>query len=873
MLLHGLSSKEVIDSRNKHGSNKLPEERQKTAFDFLKETFENKLNMLLLIMTIAFIVLAAIGYASIIEPIGIGVVIVAITLINIHTGLKSQKNAKILKDKASVRFCNVLRDGGIQRINANDVVVGDVILLQTGEAIQADGFLIDGRIKVDNSVLNGESKECFKKPILDYVYDENKEINSDDYVDENSLFSGAIVTEGEGKMLAKKVGINTQNGKTILSMQSIEQTKTSLEIQLEKLAKQISVFGYVGAVVISVILLLSQIVDVGFSNYFNNDILIIAKDVIAIFITAITIIVAAVPEGLPLIINLITAQNAKVMLKNNVLAKNTSKIPEAGNIELLCTDKTGTLTKGVLTPLHNISLDGKEIVKDKNNLLCESFLENISVNNSAMFDDGNEIIGGNATDRALLKMVTSDEFKAYNDIKIERKLAFNSTNKYSATQIVKDGKTITYYKGAPEKFLEYAKYFESEKGLQKIDYDFVKNKIKEFTSKSMRVVATGFSNKEILEGLPDDLVMTSLVAIRDDIRPECVPAVKKMHGAGVQVMMITGDVLDTARAIAKEVGIIESENDIAISAIDLEKLSDEEIKRDLSRIKVIARATPQTKLRIINLAQELNLCVGMTGDGTNDAPALKRADVGFSMGTGTDLCKEAGDIIITDDNFVSITSSVLLGRTFMHNIMKFLKFQLPVNICMVLLCVIYPLFFGVEALVAVQILLINIVIDALVSLSFGGEPCKEEYMTEKPIKKGSSLVSKETSREFLFYVSFYMVIFFITMLPKVQEKFFPTKEEYLTVRFALLVLMVNINGFNIRTESLNLFKGISLNPMFVKIFICILVGTFFFINCCGKFLSFVPLNLTQWVFILLISSLIIPADLLRKLFLLKRKKV
>lgn len=860
----GLTDAQVLENRKLYGENKLPEEKLKSSLDFIIETFKNKLNLLLLCMTIVFAILALIGHASIVEPIGIGIVIIAITLIDVHTGLKSQKNTKILKDKSSVRYCNVLRNGGIEKINTNEVVVNDIVILQSGEALPADGFLISGNIKVNNALLNGESKDCKKEVVENFIYNEDKKITADDYVDKNSLFAGAIVTEGEGHMVVKKVGVNTQNGKIILSMQEIEPSKTSLEIQLEKLASDISVFGYIGALIISIVLISSQIISQGATAYFSNDTLTIIKNIMGVLITAITIVVAAVPEGLPLIINLITAQNAKNMLKNNVLAKNTNKIPEAGNIELLCTDKTGTLTKGILTPIDNIALNGISITKDDNNIVSKLFFENILVNTSAMYDLKGQIIGGNSTDRALLSMISAKEYEKLQNVHIERKLAFSSENKYSATQILKDGKVFTYYKGAPEKFIEYAKYYESNDGKKPIEKEFVLNKIKEYTERCIRVVATGYSNKEISDDLPNDLVLTSLVAIRDDIRPECKAAVKRMHEAGVQVMMITGDVLDTAEAIANEVGIIKSQDDIAISANKLDLLTDEEVKKDLRKIKVIARATPQTKLRIVKLAKELNICVGMTGDGTNDAPALKAADVGFSMGSGTDLCKEAGDIIITDDNFVSITQSVLLGRTFIHNVKKFLKFQLPINVSMVLICVIYPLFFNIEAVVAVQILIINIVMDALVSLSFGGEPCKDEYMKEMPIKKGSRLINKEMLNELILYICFYLLAFIITMIPSVQDKFFTSEEKYLTARFVLLILIANINGFNIRTNRINLFEGILLNKMFIKIFILVFIGLILIVTFAGKFLHVTPLSLSEWIFIIGLSSLIIPVDMIRK---------
>ena len=859
---YGLTSQQVLDSRAKHGSNKLSEKKLKTAFDFFKETFEDRLNQILVAMMLVFTVLACSGQGSFSEPLGIFVVLLAIAVISTRTGLKSQKSAKELKDKTSIHYCNVLRDGQIQHINTDEIVVSDVVHIESGEAIYADGYLIDGKISVDNSVLNGESKECKKSVIPGFEYVKKTNITGDDYVDTNSLFAGATVVDGEGKMVVTEVGINTVNGKTITSMNEIEETKTSLEIQLDDLAGAISKFGTIGATFIAIASLISHIMLIGGVNQFLQlGWLPALSKILTILTTALTIVVAAVPEGLPLIISLITSQNAKRMQDHNVLAKHTNKIPEAGNIQLLCTDKTGTLTKGILQPVHNITLDGVDISYDNTFDSAELFFENVCLNSTAMFDSEGKIVGGNATERALLGMLDKESYDVYSNANVTHRKSFNSAYKYSAVEIDNE---FTYYKGAPEKLLAVAKkYLNSNGELVEINHDDVKNKISGFTTKAMRVIAIGHAEAPLGDNLPEDLIITSLVAIRDDVREEVPEAVKRMHGAGVQVMMVTGDVIETAVAIAEDAGLIASDYDIAMSAIDFDKLSDSEAKAKLPYIKVIARATPQTKLRIVKLAQELGLCVGMTGDGTNDSPALKAADVGFSMGSGTDVCKEAGDIIITDDNFVSITDAVILGRTFMHNVMKFLKFQLPINVSLVLLSVIYSLFFGMEAIAAVQILVINIVMDSLNSLSFGGEPPKPEYMKEQPIPKGAKLLSRETIVQIGVSVLTFMAIFGITAIPAIRN-LFGSEEVYATARFAMLVVMATINGFNIRTNSMNLFKGIKNNTMFIKIALTIFAGIILLCQFGGAMLHCEPMNIIQWVVVFALSLLVVPVDLIRK---------
>lgn len=873
----GLTSSQVTKNREKYGSNKLPEKKLKTGFQFFMETFEDHLNQILLAMMIVFTVIAVLGQGSYSEPIGVAVVLLAIAFLGMNTNLKSQKSAKELKDRTSIHYCNVIRDGKVEHINANDLVVGDLVIIQSGEGIYADGYLVEGSVKVDNSVLNGESDPCKKtawegnnEPI---TFGGKRTADSDDFLKYYTLFSGTTVTDGEGKMIVTNVGADTVNGQTILTIDEIEETKTSLEIQLDDLASQISKFGYIGAAIIVVALIATNIVQYGgFAEYFGIGWIGVLKNVLTVAVTALTIIVAAVPEGLPLIINLITAQNAKIMIKHNVLAKHTNKIPEAGNIQLLCTDKTGTLTVGKLVPVENVMGDGNEVPKDS--VIGNIFKLNIALNSSAMYDENKDIVGGNATERALLTMIDSDEYKTFtNAVEVTNRKIFNSANKFSAVETSgKDGK-VTYYKGAPEKLIDAAVSYETVEGVQPIEKDKLKDIVKSYATKAMRVIATGYSKKELPEeGFPDDLILTSLVAIRDDVRPEVPEAVAKMHGAGVQVMMVTGDVIDTAKAIAKDAGLITSESDIAMSAIDFDALSDEEAKAKLPYIKVIARATPNTKLRIVRLAQELGLCVGMTGDGTNDAPALKAADVGFSMGSGTDVCKEAGDIIITDDNFVSITDAVLLGRTFMHNVMKFLKFQLPINVGLVILSILYPIIMAVEAVAAVQILVINIVMDSLNSLSFGGEPAKDEYMKEKPIPKGSKLLSRETIGQIAVSVVAFIGIFGITLLPTVQKAFGNDEAVYATVRFALLIMMATFNGFNIRTDGFNLFKGIGKNKLFIEIAVVIFALTFVLAQFGGEIMGCTALTAIQWAITVGLAFMIIPIDLVRKAVIrIKRK--
>jgi len=372
--------------------------------------------------------------------------------------------------------------------------------------------------------------------------------------------------------------------------------------------------------------------------------------------------------------------------------------------------------------------------------------------------------------------------------------------------------------------------------------------------------------------LSDNLTLISLVSIRDDVRREVPSAVARMQNAGIHVIMMTGDILDTARAIGIDTGIIKSDNDLVLTARELDMMSDAQIKKNLYKIKVIARAVPKTKLRLVNVAQEMNLCIGMCGDGTNDAPALKRADVGFAMGSGTDVCKEAGDIIITDDNFVSISDAVLFGRTFLNNVKKFLAFQMPINIVLIVLSVFYPVVFLVPAFVAVQILIINICEDSLNSLAFGGEPAKVEYMNTPPQPKGASLFAGKTFGKIISSVMEFFVVFALLFLPPVQQIFGDSEFVNLTARFSLLMLVAMFNGFNVRVDDTHLLRGLGKNPLFIIVALIIGVGTFAIVNFGGSLFRVASLSYEQWMVIIGLAFLVIPMDLLRK-FLIKNLRL
>lgn len=861
--MKGLTNEQVKMSREKYGSNKLPEPKLKKWYEFaIENIFGDKTLMLLLALSAYEIFAAVFGLASFSEPIMVILVISLCTYIGVKMALGIQKSTQELRAKTSTRYCDVIRDGQVQTINKDNLVVGDVVCIGTGQEIYADGYIIEGKISVSNAAINGESKECQKIPINDYVY--KKSTSTDDFTNQNSLFAGTTILSGEGKMIVGEVGVNTINGDTLVKMQTLEPPKTALQIAIDKLCDTISRYGTIAAVVTFIALMVTDIAHIGFREYINGGVLEVIQKIAQNISVALTIIVAAVPEGLPLIIKLVTKQNVKTMERFNILAKNPNKIPELAYVDLICTDKTGTLTTGVMTPTTVIDGYGNEV--DQGTNLWDCIKQNICLNNSATYDAENNITGGNSIDRAILKYVDFTEFfDIQKNNKIIMKQVFQSEYKYSSCT---SESGISYYKGAPEKLIEHcSKMLISEPvAFNKQDKERLLNVIKSMTKKSMRCIALAMANGNIVENtLPDDMVFLGIIGVVDPVRKEVPQAVQIAHEAGIQVIEITGDCHETAVAVATE-ACIYKEGDLALTNSQFEAMSDDEIKKIIPTLRVISRCSPNTKLRLVSLAQELGRSVGMTGDGTNDSPALKKADVGFGMEAGTDVAKEASDIILTDNNFASIIRGVELGRTFMHDIMMFLEFQLPINFSLLVLSILFPILSGGALLASVQILIINIIMDSLNSLSFGGEPPKAEYMTENPIKKGSGLFIRGAKKRITISTVTFIVLYGILMFSPVS-KLFTTDVEAMTARFAMLCIMSVCNGFGIRTEHINLLNGLKNNKTFVYIAAGIVLGTIALCNALGGLIQATAMNMSQWIAIIGLSLTVIVVDVIRKLFI------
>ncbi|MBE6153908.1 MAG: cation-transporting P-type ATPase, partial [Firmicutes bacterium] len=582
-------------------------------------------------------------------------------------------------------------------------------------------------------------------------------------------------------------------------------------------------------------------------------------------------------EGLPMMITLVLSSNMKRMLKNNVLVRKLVGIETAGSINILFTDKTGTLTKGKLEVVGFSTGDLKdyysenEISQHKNlyQLVKMSFI----YNNASNYDkERKKVIGGNITDRALLSFIKTDMDMG---IKKISSVPFDSKNKYSITT-VKHDKTLNLIKGAPEKIIPYCTSYCDESGTKKYLYSKrkINDKISNMTRNGIRVLAIAIS--EDCTNYFKNMMLVGLVYIKDEVRTDAIEGIKLVSDAHIQTIMITGDNKDTAVSIAKEVGLLTSEKDIVLTSNDMNSKSDEELKKILPNLKVVARSLPQDKSRLVRLSQELDLVVGMTGDGVNDAPALKKADVGFSMGSGTEVAKEASDIVILDDNFISISKAILYGRTIFKSIRKFIIFQLTVNACAILLSIIGP-FIGVPTPVTViQMLWINMVMDTLAGLAFAFEPPLLEYMKEYPKKKDEPIINEYMRDEILFTGLYSAILCILFLKLPLFNSLFRTGENniyVMTAFFGLFIFIGIFNCFNARTNRLNLLSNLLENKVFIIIISIILVVQIYLIYWGGSLFRTAGLTLNEFIWMILLAITVIPVDFIRKLYLRYRKNI
>ncbi len=848
----GLTDAEVEKSRKSFGENKMEKPVKKGFFKRYLENFSDPIIRILLgalFINIVFMIPDINWF----ECGGIAISVLASTLVSTYSEYSNENAFERLKEQSEGTLTLVRRNGESVEIPSEELVVGDIMLLTSGTRIQADAQILNGEISVDESMLTGESAEVRRSS------------------ETGEALKGSLVCSGSCVCEVKRVGDSTYYGKTAKEL-TRDTRPSPLKERLTSLARTISKIGYVSAALIAFAYLFNVFLIDSSMNFSAallkiKDTKFLISKLLSALTLAISVVVVAVPEGLPMMITVVLSSNMKRMMKDNVIVRKPVGIETSGNINLLFTDKTGTITEGTLKAKELVTPTGekysstggiKEGIYKKYLTLCSLFCGDIEIN-------GQKRIASNPTDKAI-----SDFFKRESEkCEILHKIPFDSAKKYCASIINRDGDKLALFKGAPEKLILASEKIMDVYGNSTpiIEKERILGILSALTSKSYRVVALGV--KEGGNAEMRGITLLGFMALKDKVRYEAPKAIREVTEAGVGVIMITGDNRETAEAIARECGIISpySKRSLVITGDELSRLSDSEASDILDTLAVVARVLPTDKSRLVRIAQEKGYVVGMTGDGINDASSLKLADVGFSMGAGTDVAKEASDIVIADNNFKSICKAILYGRTIFEAIRNFIVFQLTMNLGAMGISLIGP-FIGVDSPVTVsQMLWVNIIMDTLGALAFASEPPLYEYMKNKPKSREENILNGKMLRKILTN-GFYIVALCIWFLKSdsLCMIFLKCDEAYiLSGFFAMFCFMSIFVCFLSRTNRINLFANVSRNKAFIPIMLLIAVTQIGFIYLGGEAFRSVPLKAHDLLSVILISGSVCVFDLLRKL--------
>lgn len=876
----GLRNDEVLRSRREHGENVLSRQKRKS---FLRQ-FLGNLNdpvIRILLAALGIHLLLLFGNGDLGETIGIGVAVFLATLISTLSEYGSARAFERLEQDAGGILCRVRRGGTVVQIPIREVVVGDIVLLSAGDAIPADGRLLFGALSTDQSAMTGESREVRK-----YITQTDK-MSPDSPV---ALFRGCTVTEGGGEMLVTAVGDKTFLGEISREIQT-ETRESPLRRRLSKLAKQISIFGYVAAALVAFAYLFNTFV---ISSGWHRELILIKltnlpyllENLLHAFTLAVSVLVTCVPEGLPMMVAVVLAANMKRMARDRVLVRKPVGIEAAGSMNILFTDKTGTLTEGKMKLSGILFPDGNESTVAQ---LCRSHSRLWELTSLALHlgtdatlgadATGKTVaLGGNATARALLESVL--EQPKPRGVNVLSRLPFDSTRKYAAVSLGGREK-LTFILGAPERLFPFtSEQMHTDGSIVPFSRKRTEDAIQKQTQNGKRVLALAVSCEDVpaplhAGGIRGSLCYLGAFCLQDALRNEAPSAVAGLQDAGVHVVMITGDSPETAANIGRACGIVNCECNIILTGEELSRLSDARIGEILPRLAVVARALPTDKSRLVRIAGEHGLVVGMTGDGINDAPALRRADVGFSMGSGTQVAKDAGDIIILDNNLATIVRAVLYGRGIFKNIRKFITLQLTMNFCAVGVTMICP-FLGYESPITVlQLLWINMIMDTLGGLAFAGEAALPEYMKEPPKRRDEPILNGYMLNQIGFLGAFTVglcILFLKSPHITAVYRTAPNNIYLLTAFFALFIFSSVFNCFNARTDRLKLTAGLGKNAVFLLIMGAILTIQILFVYLGGSVLRTVPLTVKELLVTMALSLSVFPADILRKAVLRLRKK-
>ena len=865
----GLREEEAEESRRVFGSNSLTK-KKKTGF--LRQFISNFNDPIIRILLGALVlnILLSFGHVNWFECGGIAAAVLVSTLVSTLSEFSSAAALDALCEETGDTSVTVRREGTLRQIPRSRIAAGDVILLESGATVPADGILTAGSVAADQSPLTGESEEKTKYPAaLAEAGILTPDTISWDPGEKTQLFRGSRICQGEGEMLVGRVGDRTLYGGVASGLQE-DVRPSPLKERLSGLARSVSFLGYVAAAVIAFAYLWNVfVIDSGMDwdliGRRMADWSFTLPPLIRALGVAISILVVAVPEGLPMMITVVLSSNMKRMLRSGVLVRRLVGIETAGNMNILFTDKTGTLTCGKLKVAAifcgDTSFESLTALKKS-----PPHFTALRQNHTACTGIGR----GNATDRALRSFFAGCKG---DPLSVVHRVPFDSARRYCAGCVEVSGRIRTMLRGAPEVLLPHSTSYLDRDGRVRSMTPAVTAHLQEqwrsYAAAAHRVIAVaeyeGRNQGE--DGSFADLTFIALIAIRDRLRPDAADAVTTARQAGIQTVMITGDNPLTAEAIARECGILQAGGPhLVLTGEDLSKMTDGELSAIIPQIAVVARALPTDKSRLVRLSQEIGLVVGMTGDGINDAPALRAADVGFAMGSGTDAARDVGDIVITDDRFASIMQAVLFGRTIFLSIRKFIVFQLSMNLCAVGVSLSGP-FIGVETPVTViQMLWVNIIMDTLGALAFAGEPALRRYMRRPPHPRKEKLLSPTMIRNILGSGGFSLALCLWFLKSPLMHRIFSRGDEiyYLSVFFALFIFCGLFNCFLARSEGINILSHLSANKPFILIVCTVCAVQLMIIYFGGEVFRCDPLTAREILASALLAGAVIPAELIRR---------
>ena len=872
----GLTKEQVIASREANGENVLTPPAKVSLWSQFLEKFDDPIIRILLVAWALSLIIAGVhcwgpeakGFSAFLEPIGIFFAIILASCVSFFFELKANRAFDILNTVNDDIMVKVIRDGSITEIPRKEVVVGDVVILQTGEEVPADGTLQEAiSLQINESTLTGE-------PIIDKTVDK-AEFDTEATYPSNVVMRGTTVVDGHGIMIVDQVGDNTGYGKVYEGSQIDNNVQTPLQIQLAGLAKIISKAGYTiaGLTFFGLVIKL-------FINTPDLPLMDMVGEILNIFMIAVTLIVVSVPEGLPMSVTLSLALSMNRMLKTNNLVRKMHACETMGATTVICTDKTGTLTQNQMQIYQTnfFNLADQKLANDEVSRLIK---EGIAVNSTAFLDLSEEKpkTMGNPTEAALLLWLNSNK-EDYQSLREEAKvieqLTFSTERKYMATLVKSPqlGRNVLYVKGAPEIVLQNCNRVAINGSYASVESckASIEKQLLDYQNQAMRTLGFAYQlvEDEQVESFFEngrlknaDLTFLGFVAISDPVRSDVPDAVKSCLNAGIDVKIVTGDTPGTAKEIGRQVGIW-NENDTErniITGPGFEALTDEEALDRVLDLKIMCRARPTDKQRLVQLLQQKDAVVAVTGDGTNDAPALKAAQVGLSMGDGTSVAKEASDITIIDNSFMSITRAVMWGRSLYQNIQKFILFQLTIN---VVACVIVLVgsFLGTESpLTVTQMLWVNLIMDTFAAGALASLPPNERVMKNKPRKsgpKGDFIISRRMANR-IFSVGILFVVFLLAVLIYFNHTDGELTAYELSQFFSIFVLLQFWNMFNAKAFGTNksAFAELKESKGFLSVALLILIGQYLIVTFGGQMFSVVPLSWADWGYIIAGTSIVL----------------